>query len=82
MNSYQRDAEGGVILEAWAGGPYVATGQFCPVWSVRMANGTGTQRRGMSSGPDVRSMRAAERADHERAASDAAMHAALMWATA
>lgn len=53
-NNYQVLKDDDVIIEVWAGGPCIDTGQFCPVWSVKYPNGTGRQTRGLSSGPDIR----------------------------
>jgi hypothetical protein len=53
-NGYQILHEDNAIMEVWAGGPCIDTGQFCPVFSIRFKDGTGFQTRGQSSGPDIR----------------------------
>lgn len=48
MNAYRRALTPSALVEAWAGGPCVVTGKFCPVWNVRRIDGTGEQSRGAS----------------------------------
>ena len=48
MNGYVVERFDGATIEAWAGGPCILTGQRCPVWSVKRADGTGIQTRGRS----------------------------------
>lgn len=49
MNGYIRQVlPSGVVLEVWAGGPCIVTGQRCPCWAARRPDGTGFQSRGMS----------------------------------
>ena len=79
MNAHTRTLHGADVIEAWAGGPCITTGQYCPVWSVRRADGTGTQQRGLSSGPDVRGRSEGEREAAQRDAAAQGLRAALAW---
>ena len=49
MNGYIRQIlMSGAVIEAWAGGPCILTGQRCPCWAVKRPDGTGFQSRGLS----------------------------------